>query len=144
MSTLLIPQTAEYALRAMACLAAHDRAEPLRASDLATDAQIPLPYLQKVMRKLVVAGLVSGRKGHHGGFTLARPATEITFGDVLRATDFDIEADTHCAFGFGQCHPEAPCPLHPSYVRLKTTFLAWAESPSLAAVDVSTLARLGR
>ena len=67
---VIVNQTAEYALRAMASLARADGA--LTAEELSAQASVPVHYLAKVMRQLVVAGLVSARRGRGGGFRLAR------------------------------------------------------------------------
>lgn len=143
MPRLVIPQTAEYALRAMACIASWKGAEAARATDLSRSTQIPLPYLQKVLRRMVVGGLLTARKGHGGGFQLARPSSEISFADVLRAAEFDVESDTHCAFGFGPCGSHAPCPLHPAYTVLKGAFNAWARDQRLSNVDCDALPPFG-
>jgi Rrf2 family protein len=44
-------------------------------------------YLKKILRKLVVAGLIYSSASKDGGFTLARPIHEITLLDVLLALD---------------------------------------------------------
>jgi Rrf2 family iron-sulfur cluster assembly transcriptional regulator len=129
-------QTAEYALRAMAFLAAlHGDGEgrPVRTPDLARAAGIPPHYLSKVMRRMVVARLVRSRKGHGGGFTLARPAAEIRFVDVLLAAGYPMEPD-RCAFGWGRCNAESPCPLHPTFSRLNVLTAGWAQQATLGEV----------
>lgn len=129
---MLLTQTAEYALRAMAVLAARWSTERVTSSQLARDANIPSHYVSKVMRRLVVAGLVDARRGHHGGFRLARAPEEITFMQVLDAVDFQSH-EKHCAFGLGACDPDNPCILHPAYSALQDCFLAWAESTTLVS-----------
>jgi len=130
---MVLPQTAEYALRAMSHLARMPVGEEVRARDLAPAASIPLPYLSKVLRRLVVAGLLVSRKGHGGGFALARPAEEIRFLDVLESVDFGQEPMA-CAFGWDACDPDRPCPLHPAWAALKDSYADWAASTTLASV----------
>ncbi|HFE47090.1 MAG TPA: transcriptional regulator, partial [Nannocystis exedens] len=84
---MILNQTAEYAFRAMACLAS-SLGTPLRARDLSTQSNIPPFYLSKVMRRLVVAGLVDSQRGHGGGFRLAKPPGAIRFFDILEAMDY--------------------------------------------------------
>lgn len=126
-------QTAEYALRAMARLAAVPEGEAMRASDLATETAIPQHYVSKILRQLVVAGLLEGRKGHGGGFRLARPAERITFRDVLEAVGSSVDPAA-CAFGWASCDPVRPCPLHPAWARLKESLDDWASTTTLAEV----------
>ena len=93
--------------------------------------KVPAHYVSKVMRRLVVANLVHSKRGHGGGFSLIRPAREITFLQVLNATDLFIEAE-RCAFGLGDCDHMNPCPLHNAWTELKTTMWTWASKTTLA------------
>lgn len=47
---------------------------------------IPLAFLEQILQDLRKAGLVAARRGPHGGYTLASPASEIKLADVVRAT----------------------------------------------------------
>ena len=76
----------DYALRAVAELAvAGDRR--LKRDVIAHRQQIPLEFLESVLLSLKHAGIVQSQRGAGGGFRLARPATDITLGDVIRAVD---------------------------------------------------------
>lgn len=126
-----LTQTAEYALRTMAQLAIEGGGEPVRAKDLAEATEIPVHYLSKLLRKLVVAGLLTSEKGHGGGFVLAKPAAHIRLMDVLEAVDAS-SVSSHCAFGWSKCSNEHPCPLHPIWIQLTEAFEAWACRRTLA------------
>jgi Rrf2 family protein len=104
--------------------------ERIRASDLSKAVDVPAPFLSKIMRRLTANGLVDAKKGHHGGFILAKPPMEIRFIDILRAVDFEPAAD-HCLFGFGNCDSNNPCPLHPEWSILKGQIEDWARSHTL-------------
>lgn len=129
---MLLNQTAQYALRAMAVLTARWPDGRVTSAELADEGNIPSHYVSKVMRRLVLAGLVDAQRGHHGGFVLARAPGTITFLAVLEAVDFQAESD-ECAFGLGRCNPRAPCALHTSYSALSTCFLEWARSTTLTS-----------
>jgi Rrf2 family protein len=129
---MILNQTVEYALRAMAVLSTKWQVERVTSADLAREANVPAHYVSKVMRRLVLAGLVDARRGHHGGFQLSRAPEEIAFIDVLEAVDFQAEAK-HCAFGLGACNPDAPCALHPAYSVLNDWFLTWARNTTLVS-----------
>lgn len=130
---MVVNQTAEYALRAMAVLAELPAGEALRASDLAEQAEVPTHYLSKILRRLVVAGLLKSQKGHGGGFVLARPPSRIRFADILEATDSAVDAK-RCAFGWGRCNPTNPCPLHPAWTELNANLEHWAKTTTLTAI----------
>ena len=135
-----LSQTAEYALRAAAWLAINSPGGSVPARDLSEGSGIPPHYLSKILRRLVLAGLLESQKGHGGGFVLARPPSEIRFQDVLAAVDA-YPAPDRCAFGWGACNPDDPCPLHESWSRLSGSFRDWAASTSLA--DVAEAAARG-
>ena len=128
---MVLSQTAEYALRAMAWLATTSTGEPVRAKDLSIATGIPSHYLSKVMRRLVLAGLLISQKGQGGGFLLAKAPDEIPFIDILNAVDA-IPTEGRCAFGWGECDEVRPCPLHASWSQLNEQFKAWAQNTTLA------------
>ena len=134
--TSLLGQTAEYALRAMAHIAAASSTTPVTSSDLAQAISVPLPYLSKVLRKLVTARLLVSQKGHRGGFVLAKPARTIRFIDVLVAVD-RAPSRRQCAFGWGRCDARHPCPLHPAWDRLGRLFVDWTEDTTLADIGAA-------
>jgi Rrf2 family protein len=131
--SMLFNQTAEYALRAMAHLALLPEGSSMRARDLSAATGIPPDYVSKVLRRMVREGLLLSQKGHGGGFRLARPAEEIRFIEVLAAADESIDPK-RCAFGWGTCGDDDPCPLHDAFSKLKRTVLAWASDHTLADV----------
>lgn len=141
LDTTLLPQTAEYALRAMSLLAALPPGGAMRAADLAEAADIPPAYLSKIMRRLVLDGLVLSQKGHRGGFRLGKEPKEIRFCDVLHAVAFEVKADD-CAFGWGNCNTSAPCPLHAAWTRMKGAFVDWSARTTLADVDIKAFAHM--
>lgn len=130
---MLLSQTAEYALRAMAWLATAPEGEPVRAKDLSTATGIPSHYLSKVMRRLVLAGLLVSQKGQGGGFLLSKRPNEIPFVDILSAVDA-FPTEGRCAFGWGECDELRPCPLHGSWSRLNEMLEEWAQGTTLAEI----------
>lgn len=67
---------------------ARDPANPPRhASDLADQKYVKKNYLVQILNKLKNEGLISSKKGPHGGYRLAKPPEEITLGDVVRALE---------------------------------------------------------
>ncbi len=130
---MLFNQTSEYALRAMALLATRG-GEACRSGELAEEAHIPNHYVSKVMRRLVVAGLVTSKRGRGGGFLLARPPEEIQFSQILAATDVVLDGGV-CAYGLGLCSKVEPCVLHPVWSKLKTDIQRWAETNTLADLE---------
>ena len=82
-----ISAKADYAVRAVVELAAADDDKPVKAERIATAQDIPLNFLENILGELRHAGLVRSHRGAEGGFRLAKPATEVTVADVIRAVE---------------------------------------------------------
>jgi Rrf2 family protein len=81
-----IPKRIEYSIRALVALAAAEPAT-VNARVLADTEEIPAGYLYDVLADLRRVELVQARRGGHGGYSLARPAAQITLGTVVRLLD---------------------------------------------------------
>jgi Rrf2 family protein len=77
----------DYAMRAMAELVIADGNRLVRSEAVAQAQEIPLNSLINIMIQLRRAGVVTSRRGREGGYQLARPASQITVADVVRATE---------------------------------------------------------
>jgi Rrf2 family protein len=135
-----LSQTAEYAIRATAWLASNSPDLPVRARDLSKGTDIPAHYLAKILRRLVVAGILESQKGQGGGFSLARRPSRISFKDVLLAVDAFPRGD-RCAFGWGACDASHPCPLHKSWSEMSKDFQRWASTTTFAQIQHAKPAR---
>jgi Rrf2 family protein len=105
----MFSQTAEYALRAMSSLALH-AGERVSSGQLAEETKVPPDYLAKVLQLLARSGLVAGRRGVGGGYTLTRDPGKIKLIEVVNAVE-KIEPITTCPLGLPNHGPNL-CPLH--------------------------------
>jgi Rrf2 family protein len=105
----VLSQTAEYALRAIVTLA-QDESGAATAQHIASQSQVPLDYLSKVMSALSRAGLVHAQRGRNGGFSLAVRAGKMTVLDVVNAVE-PIRRIRSCPLRF-RAHSKSMCPLH--------------------------------
>ena len=87
---------ADYAVVLMTAAARRPAAARLSATELSAETGVPLPTAQKLMGQLAGSGLLSSVRGAGGGFTLARPASEISLADVVEAVEGPI-ALTMCS-----------------------------------------------
>lgn len=88
-----ISERVDNAVRAMAELAVADGAL-LTADAIGTRQGVSTKYLHDILRDLKRAELVRTKRGPDGGFSLSRPADEISIADVFRAIDGPL-ADIH-------------------------------------------------
>ena len=85
-----------YGLRALIDLAVNSETESVSISSIALRQGLSEAYLEQLMAKLKKAGLVVSMRGAQGGYKLARPAKQISVGDVLRALEGNLDA-VQCA-----------------------------------------------
>lgn len=83
----------DYAIRALLSVAGAD-SELVKAEAIARNQQLPRKFIEAILADLRRAGLVRTQRGADGGYGLARPATEITLGQIFRAVDGPL-ADVH-------------------------------------------------
>ena len=82
----------EYAMRALIDLGlAHAAGRThLPVSELARYERIPVRFLEQLLLVLKRAGLVTSRRGMHGGYSLSKQAHATSMGDVMRLMDGPI------------------------------------------------------
>ena len=79
-----ISRKCQYALRAVFELALRDTGQPVKISEIAGAQNIPTRFLEVILNQLRHAGFVESRRGNEGGYMLARPAWEITVGQIIQ------------------------------------------------------------
>jgi Rrf2 family nitric oxide-sensitive transcriptional repressor len=142
-ATMRLTAFTDFGLRVLMRLAG----EPGRAfttAEIAEEFAISRNHLTKVVGELAAAGYIETRRGAAGGFRLARPAREITLGEVVR----DLERDQPLVECFrldgGSCVLTPRCRLKRRLAAAREAFLAelgrttladcaWPHSPRRAA-----------
>ena len=132
----MISQKAKYALRALIALTKTDPKEPLLISEIAEAQKIPRKFLEQILLELKHYGLVASRRGKLGGYALLKPATEITFGQVLRLIDGPIAplsclskiAYRRCA----DCREEDTCEIRRVFAKVVAAERAVLDRTSIA------------
>jgi Rrf2 family protein len=95
----------EYALLALIHLGRHPSPEFVSAEAIARAQHIPAAYLEQILRALKRARVVQSTKGQHGGYRLARPASEITIAEVVRHLDGPLAPTQSASLHFYQSTP---------------------------------------
>lgn len=122
----------DYALRALTYLAIHTEPAPARITDIARRMGMSEDHLAKVIARLAPLGYVETIRGRIGGVRLARPASEIIIGDVVRATEDNLTL-VECFDPESNRCPIAPaCALAPALDEALTAFFAVLDRYSLA------------
>ncbi len=116
----------DYAARAVSELAMHYGAgRALHIEEIARAQAIPQNYLVQILIELKGKGLVRSRRGKSGGYTLARPPSEISFGDVLRAIDGDVLQGL--CLSDSDCSVESRCGFRGVYLQMRDALVRIAD-----------------
>jgi Rrf2 family protein len=86
MRRMRVTAKVDYAVRALLELAVAEDG-PLKGERIAQAQAIPLKFLENILIDLRHANIVRAQRGAEGGYWLARPANEITLGEVIRAVE---------------------------------------------------------
>lgn len=99
-----------YALRIMLDLAANDSGGYISLKDIAARQGITVKYLEQIMIALRKAGYLKSSRGSGGGYRLARPASDYTVGDILRATEGNLSPINCLEDDMNMCPRSMACP----------------------------------
>lgn len=134
----------EYALRSLINLgiAAKVGRSLVRVAELARAEDLPIKFLEQVMQQLREAGYVESERGKLGGYRLARPASEIHIGEIVRLIDgplAPIGCVSQTAYAPCNCPDEAHCGLRMLMLDVRNAIAAILDRYTLAdVVDVTT------
>lgn len=113
-----ITRMTDYGIILLSFFARSEEGSVQTARDLAAEASLPLPTVNKVLKTLTRHGLLLSHRGVKGGYSLARGATEITVAEIIRATEGPV-AMTECTVeGPGGCSQEPECPVSSAWQRI--------------------------
>lgn len=107
-----ITHEADYAIRIMYCLA--KSSDKLNAKQISDESGVPSRFALKILRRLTQASLTLSYKGVTGGYALARPAEEISLGEIIEVIDGPI-AINHCLdseFACSRVEQKYECTFH--------------------------------
>lgn len=125
---------ADYAVVTMSQAARHCGGGRVSASELAAETGLPAPTVQKLVSRLVAAGLLRSVRGAGGGLQLARPAAAISLADIVEAVEGPI-ALTACLEG-SECSVDHDCRLRPHWPLVNETL-----RNALAGIPLTQLAQ---
>jgi Rrf2 family cysteine metabolism transcriptional repressor len=80
----------EYGVRVMVDLARHYGRGPRSLTDISSEEQLPLPYLEQLVKLLRDRGLIVSTRGAHGGYQLSRDPLDIRMSEVIRVLEGPI------------------------------------------------------
>lgn len=139
----------EYALRSLINLglAAEAGRSLVQVSELAESDQMPIKFLEQIVQALKEAGMVESVRGKFGGYRLAKSASEITIGTVIRLIDgplAPIGCVSQTAYEKCTCPDEEHCGLRMLMLDVRNAIAGILDRYTLADVVGITLRKLRR
>jgi Rrf2 family protein len=145
----MLTNKGKYGLKAMVHLAGLLPGQPALVADIAAANTIPKKFLDAILGELRTAGLVHSKKGRGGGYVLAKPASKIMVGDIVRALDGPL-APIACASKSyyrrcDDCQNETQCSVRLMMLEVRESIASvldhhsLAEMRSLSEVDETSL-----
>jgi Rrf2 family nitric oxide-sensitive transcriptional repressor len=122
----------DYGLRVLMRLAGTPE-EALSTARIAEEFHIPYNHLAKVVRELARGGFVVTQRGAGGGLRLARPADEITLGEVVRRLDQRYAMVECFRADGGACLLTPRCRLKAQLASAREAFIAELDKTTVAA-----------
>lgn len=99
-----------YAVTAMLDLAFHTETGPVTLSEISKRQDISLSYLEQLFTRLRKQHLVRSTRGPGGGYSLNKPADQLTVAEIVAAVDETVDT-TRCS-GASNCHDGRQCLAH--------------------------------
>jgi Rrf2 family protein len=133
---LRLTKKADYGLMALKYLAEHrvpgaPGTQAQSAKDIAEAYHIPPQLLAKILQTLARAGILVSHAGTNGGYALARPASEISAFQVIRAIDGPLFI-TSCITIHGTCDLAGHCTIKEPLRKVNDSITALLSELSIA------------
>jgi Rrf2 family protein len=125
---------AEYGIICALRLAKRGGEGPVTGREIATIERLPQDYVEQILLRLRRAEIVRSTRGAHGGYSLARPADEVSVRDVIAASElatFDLHCVSH-PVAEDRCSDSGSCSIRPVWILLQRKIDEVLESVTLA------------
>ena len=138
----LLSKPSQHAIRALVYLGSLRASDSATVQTIARAADVPQPFLAKVIRRLVEAGLLESFRGPGGGIRLAKPPHRITILEVLEIIDTEGVIVDGCVLGLDECGGAHPCPMHERWSELRAQIRRGLDATTIASL-ASTIDKRG-
>ena len=136
----MLTQRSRYALRALLFIARSGGIAPVPISVIAADQKLPRKFLEIILLDLKNGGLVESFRGKMGGYRLAKPASQISFGEIIRMIEgplalvpcVSVIAYHRCA----DCFEESTCVIRKTMLIVRDNTAAILDNTTLADLSI--------
>ncbi|MFN8407128.1 MAG: Rrf2 family transcriptional regulator [Sphingobacteriaceae bacterium] len=123
----MLSKKAKYAIRALIVLGENYDKPPMKISAIAEKGHIPKKFLEQILLLLRNSGLLSSKKGAHGGYNLSKDSREIYIAQIMRITDGPIAMVPCVSLNFysrcTECQEEKTCGIRDVFTDVRDSTL---------------------
>jgi Rrf2 family protein len=132
-----IARQTDYAARLVLHLASLGDGASASIADISEQRRLPVPFVRRMVARLVAAGILATTRGVNGGVRLGRPAKDISLGELVEAMEGRI-ALNECVHSPAACPFGRRCPVQRAWTEVSD-----ALSRHLASIRFDALAHAG-
>jgi Rrf2 family cysteine metabolism transcriptional repressor len=125
-----------YGTRAMIDIALYKESGSTLLKDISSRQGISLKYLDHILSSLRKAGLIKNVRGKGGGYSLTRPAAQITLCDIIEAVEGSL-APVECVDNPEYCKKTSTCSAHDVWVKVRESIEDVLRNTSLQSLTES-------
>jgi FeS assembly SUF system regulator len=128
-----LSKLADYAIVLLTHYVGEGRKHTYTARELSEASGVPLPTVSKILKALSHGRVVVSHRGVAGGYSLAKPADQISVVDIIGSIEGPI-ALTECSHATGKvaCEHQETCPVEGPWKRINTVVIQALSQLSLA------------
>ena len=134
----MISTRGRYALRMMIEFAQQEPGVRVPLRIVSARQDISMKYLEQIASMLVQTGFLESSRGPRGGYRLARPADEVTAGDVLRAVEGELVPIACLGQDYGICPRRDECSTLGFWQGLRDAIDTYIDGVTLADLAAGT------
>ncbi|HNW28702.1 MAG TPA: Rrf2 family transcriptional regulator [Spirochaetota bacterium] len=120
----------DYAIRGMLYLARQEEGAVSLIKDIAKAVKVPQSFLAKIFQDFNKIGLVKSTRGAGGGFSLGKPAKDISLFDIVTAIEGPIKPN-RCIMDEDDCSFKKTCSVHPVWLKMRDNIEAQLKGVTL-------------
>ncbi len=101
--------------------------------EIAEEISSPVQYMAKILQIFTRHEVIKSVRGRGGGFFFASPESVLPLTEVIHLTEGD-KFNAKCGFGWNQCDPLHPCPMHDRYKNVRDELNKLLENESIQSL----------
>ena len=134
----MLSKKTKYAINALVFIAKHLDEQPIAASRIAEERNIPLKFLESILTELRNARIVNSKKGKYGGYSLNGKPEDINLARVMRLFDGAIALLPCVTYRYYQpceeCVDEKTCGIRQVALEIRNATVARLKQATLANI----------